>query len=155
MLVIVLGVVYLVRKPQLLASDNNSIASYSAEYSQPLSEDIINCEFKIVSDFSFTSKGEATGNQNSKIYYGTKENKPMLITFASLTSDKPKIKGNNGDGPVSILNNDDETITIAEKNDLGDTFIYTIFKKEKVATWYKGYKLLTTPFGMLSMGYCY
>jgi len=60
-----------------------------------------------------------------------------------------------GDTPIMMLKNDEESIVLGEQNSFGDIFTYTIFKKEKVAVWYKTYKMMDVPYGMLSMGYCY
>ncbi|MDO8557274.1 MAG: hypothetical protein Q7R98_02310 [Candidatus Jorgensenbacteria bacterium] len=123
---------------------------------QKLSEDIINCEFDVVSDFVYKNQKDAWSKENKKVYYETSSSKtPNLLTFAGLSTREPKIKGNNGDNPVTILKNDTDSIVLVEQNVLGDMFTYTIFKQEKVAVWNKTYKLLVAPYALLSMGYCY
>lgn len=125
------------------------------DYGQPLSEDMINCEFKVISHFFYENKDEVS-DKDRKVYYETsEESKPILITFAGLSTKEPKMKGNLGDTPLTMLKNDAESIVLAEQNAFGEMFVYTIFKKERVATWYKAYKLVATPYGMISMGYCY
>lgn len=139
------------------SSEQSTTASFT-DYEQPLGKDIINCEFKVTSAFTYKNDKDSLSENNRKVYYKTSvapEDKKSLITFAGLSTKEPKIKGNFGDSPLSILKNDSETIVMAEQSLMGDTFIYTVFKKERVATWYKSYKMLVVPFGMLSMGYCY
>ncbi len=123
---------------------------------QKLSEDIINCEFKITSDFVYKNQKDAWSDENRKVYYETSDSEtPNLITFAGLSTKEPKIKGNQGDSPVIMLKNDTDSIVLVEQNAFGDMFTYTIFKQEKVAVWHKAYKLVKAPYALLSMGYCY
>ncbi|OHA99653.1 MAG: hypothetical protein A3G47_00470 [Candidatus Zambryskibacteria bacterium RIFCSPLOWO2_12_FULL_39_45] len=123
---------------------------------QKLSEDIINCEFDVVSSFDYKNQKDALSEENRKVYYETSDSKtPNLITFAGLSTKEPKIKGNDGDSPVIMLKNDAESVVLVEQNAFGDMFTYTIFKQEKVAVWHKAYKLVATPYALLSMGYCY
>ncbi len=138
-----------------VVDDKQTTAPSFTDYGQPLSEDIINCEFKVISNFFYENKDEVSDNDR-KVYYETsEENKPNLITFAGLSTKEPKMKGNLGDTPLTMLKNDAESIVLVEQNAFGEMFVYTIFKKERVATWYKAYRLVATPYGMLSMGYCY
>lgn len=134
--------------------DRSTTSSFT-DLNRPLGEDIINCEFKATSTYIYQNKQNPLSNENRKVYYSTTEEKPTLVTFAGLSTKAPMIKGNNGDGPLTKIKDDSETIVLLEQNSMGDFFTYTIFKKEKVATWYKAYPMINSPFGMLSMGYCY
>ncbi len=121
----------------------------------PLGEDIVNCEFKVTSTFAFKNKKEITDLKNRTIdYETTKDNPPIMITFAGLSTDRPIVKSNNGDTPVQIVKKDTNTIVLIERNVTNDIFTYTIFKGEKVAVWQKTYSIFYTPFSLLSMGYC-
>ncbi len=132
-----------------------TVASFQ-DNGQKLSEDIINCEFDVTSDFIYKNAKEPTSEENRKVYYETSDSKtPNLITFAGLSTKEPKIKGNQGDAPLIMLKNDAESIVLVEQNSFGDMFTYTIFKQDKVAVWHKAYKLVTAPYALLSMGYCY
>jgi hypothetical protein len=144
-------------------SKNNNLVTESKEttpsfkdYGLPLSDDVINCEFKVTSNFVFENKIDTSDRANRKVYYNTSEEKtPNLISFSGLSTETPRMKGNFGDEPLVILNNTPESITLATQNAFGEIFIYNIFKEERVATWYKSYKLADLPFSLLSMGYCY
>lgn len=137
------------------SKEQSTTASFQ-DNGQKLSDDIINCEFDVVSSFDYKNKKDAWSDKDRKVYYETSDSKtPNLITFAGLSTKEPKIKGNNGDSPLIILKNDAESAVLVEQNAARDMFTYTIFKKEKVAVWHKAYKLITTPYALLSMGYCY
>ncbi len=137
-------------------SDEQAIVASFKDNGQKLSDDIINCEFKVISNFIYKNRKEPWSDKNRKIYYETSNNKiPNLITFAGLSTKEPKIKSNNGDSPVTIIKNDAESVVLIEQNDFGDMFTYTIFKQEKVAVWHKAYNFLPAPYALLSMGYCY
>lgn len=153
--IVISGYFYFFRNEGSFIDNTKETTASFTDMGQPLSEDIINCEFKVISSFVYQNKKETLSDKNRKINYITTDEKPNLITFAGLSSKEPKLKGNMGDSPLTEIKNDNETIVLIEKNGIGDIFVYTIFKKEKVATWYKSYKMLIAPFGMLSMGYCY
>jgi len=136
-------------------ANQNTVASFQ-DNGQRLSEDIISCEFDITSIFIYKNKSNAFSEENRKVYYETLNNKSLiLVTFAGLSTKNAKIKGNNGDSPITILKNDEASIILVEQNDVGDMFTYTIFKKEKIAVWNKTYKLIGMPYALTSMGYCY
>lgn len=119
----------------------------------PLSSDIIVCRFDVVSDFIKSENND--GTSVSKIKYGTEKQKnPIPLTFANLSGTNPTMKGNAGEVPIIILRNDNEVLLLAEQSTFGDMFLYTIFKKQKVATWQKSYLLIGSPYAMVSMGYC-
>ena len=119
----------------------------------PLSSDIIVCRFDYVADFF-----ESENNQDlstAKIDYKIgKQKNPITLTFANLSGQNPSMKGNAGEVPLTILKNNDEMMLLAEESAFGDLFLYTIFKKQKVATWQKSYLLINSPYAMVSMGYC-
>ena len=139
----------------MLKTTTPSFLDYRQKLGQPLNEDIINCEFRIISSFLYENKYEIS-NTGRKIYYETIEDgNPRLITFTGLSTEQPKMKGNLDDGPLIMIKNDEESVILVEQNVFGEMFIYTIFKQEKVAIWYKAYKLMNDPYGMISMGYCY
>jgi len=153
--IIVVGYFYFTKAQNgIIGGEKTTTASFE-DNGQQLSEDIINCEFKTISDFVYKNGKEITSDKDRKVYYNTSEGKPNLITFAGLSTKEPKIKGNMGDSPLTILKNDTETVVLVEQNAFGDMFTYTIFKKEKVAVWHKAYTLVATPYALLSMGYCY
>jgi hypothetical protein len=125
----------------------------SYTYSNPLSEDIFVCRFDVISDFF---KDESSiDSESSKIRFKVEKQKsPIQLTFANLSGANPIMKGNGGDAPITVLKNDNEMMLLVETNAFGDMFLYTIFKKQKVATWQKSYLLLDSPYAMVSMGYC-
>ena len=136
--------------------ENKTTVATFTDMGLPLGEDIVNCEFRAISSFVYQNKEEAWSEENRKVHYSISEDKePTLVTFSGLSTKNPKIKGNLGEGPLAKIKEDDETYVLLEQNTSGDIFTYTIFKEEKIATWYKAYKMIGTPFGMLSMGYCY
>lgn len=154
-LVAIVGFFYFTRNQTVLGPGYKTTTASFNDMGQPLSSDIVNCEFKVISNFVYQNENEAWSDKDRKVYYSTSEEKPNLITFTDLSSKQPKIKGNMGDDLLTRLKDDEDTIVLLEKNMLGDIFTYTIFKKEKIATWYKSYKMITAPYSMLSMGYCY
>jgi hypothetical protein len=81
---------------------------------------------------------------------------PNIITFVDLNTVNPKIKGNNGQADLAIIYNNDDQIVLVEKDilDVGTFHNFTIFKKEGIAIWNKQYKLVSSPYGFVSMGYC-
>jgi hypothetical protein len=132
------------------------LSSFKTNHAQSLDNDIVNCEFEVISNFFYENREDFSSKQNRKIYYETnKESKPSVITFINLNTKSPQMKGNLGSGKLVVLKNDKETIVLAEQNTFGDIFTYTIFKKEKIAVWQKTYKLISNPYSMNSMGYCY
>lgn len=121
-----------------------------------LSDDLVNCEFKVLSSFIYKNQKDSLSDVGRKVVYETVEQEtPVLLTFAGLSTENPMMKGNNGDSQLIKVKDDNESIVLAEKNSFGELFFYTIFKKEKVAVWSKTYKLLSMPYAHLSMGYCY
>jgi hypothetical protein len=121
-------------------------------FSEKLGLSVINCEFKVFSDFSFKDDGE----KDKLIKYGTdNQSEPLSIVFSGLDTSTPVMKGNNGEDPLLIVANTDTEMTLASSNTFGDVFLYKIYKKQKVATWYKSYDMFGSPFALLSMGYCY
>jgi len=156
LVIAVVGYFYFSKDQKSFTGGKQATTPSFTDYGQPLSEDMINCEFKVISSFVYGNKKDTLSEENRKVYYETsEESKPNLITFAGLSTEEPKMKGNLGDTPLAVLKNDAESIVLAEQNAFGEMFVYTIFKKERVATWYKAYKLVATPYGMISMGYCY
>jgi len=155
--VVIGGYFYFTKDQTVSKTGGQQVTTASFEDNgQTLSEEIINCEFKVISSFIYQNKDDAWSEENRKVYYETAdESKPNLITFAGLSSKQPRIKGNAGDSPLVMLKNDNETIVLVEENAFGDMFTYTIFKQEKVAVWHKAYKLITAPYGLVSMGHCY
>lgn len=128
--------------------DNPFKNSYTSN--NTLSSDIIICRFDIVSDF--IKSGDDT---TSRIKYQTaKQKDPIPLTFSNLSGENPVMKGNGGESPLTVLRNDDDILLLAEQSLLGDMFLYTIFKKQKVATWQKSYDLIGSPYALISMGYC-
>ena len=120
--------------------------------SETLGESVINCQFNVVSDYSFN----ANEGESNKIEYGAvKQNIPVEMIFSSLNTESPVLKANNGEDPLKVISNTESEITLASSNLFGDVFIYKIYKKQKVATWYKSYDMFGNPFALLSMGYCY
>ncbi len=153
--IVVAGYFYFSKDQKSFTGGKQTTTPSFTDYGQPLSEDMINCEFKVISNFFYENKDEIS-NADRKVYYKTtEESKPILVTFAGLSTKQPKIKGNLGDAPLTMIKNDTESIVLAEQNAFSEMFVYTIFKQERVATWYKAYKLVSTPYGMISMGYCY
>lgn len=127
----------------------------SYTFLNPLSEDIFVCRFDVVSDFFKDEKGVNSEGSNSKIEFKVQKQKtPVQLTFSNLSGLNPIMKGNGGNAPITVLKNDDEIMLLAETNVFGDMFLYTIFKKQKIATWQKSYLLIDSPYAMLSMGYC-
>jgi len=118
----------------------------------PLSSELIVCQFDTTA--SFSREGNDQDVSESKIEYSIdKQSEPVVLTFANLSS-SPIMKGNGGEVPLTIVKNTDELMLLAEQSFFGDTFFYTIFKKEKTAVWQKAYLLVDTPFALVSMGYC-
>lgn len=139
----------------VVSSSKTSIPTFQ-ENGLKLGDDIINCEFRTVSDYVYNNEKDPLSDEDRKVHYSTSDSKtPNLITFAGLSTEEPKIKGNNGDSPLAVIKNDDDSLVLIEKNAFGDMFVYTIFKQEKVAVWHKAYKLIKEPYALLSMGYCY
>ena len=121
-------------------------------FSETLGLSVINCQFKVISDFVFKDDGE----KDRLIKYGTDiQNKPGNLVFSGLDSERPVLKGNNGEDPLMIISNNEKEITLASSNSFGDIFLYKIYKVQKVATWYKSYDMFGSPYALLSMGYCY
>lgn len=138
------------------SESNSTVASFKNYDDSPLSNDLINCEFRVLSDFTYKNKDDAFAETDKKVFYQTTDQeKPILLTFAGLSGENPKMKGNNGDSELIKVKDDNETIVLIERSAFGDLFLYTIFKKEKVAVWNKTYKLINTPYAHVSMGYCY
>jgi len=46
---------------------------------QPLSNDIVNCEFKVISEFAYENKNEPLNKNNRKVYYKTNKGKANLL----------------------------------------------------------------------------
>jgi hypothetical protein len=124
------------------------------DYAQELGKEVISCEFNVISDFYYENKKDPFEAEGKKIYYGSESEDPITLTFAGLTTDKPVLKGNNGEAQLTVLKNDDVSIVLAEVNAFEEVFLYTIFKEDKVATWQKSLNLIKTPYAMQSMGYC-
>lgn len=122
---------------------------YSAD---PLGQSVINCEFKVISDFMVDPSDDFG---TTKIRYQSKSSEPINITFSGLNTLNPVMKGNGGEDPLIFLDETNTQVTFASSNAFGDMFIYKIYKDKKVATWYKSYELFGKPYAMLSMGYCY
>lgn len=122
-------------------------------YVLELGKSVINCEFKVTSTFSFKN---TDGSDQSKVHYRSgEESSSVNIIFSGLDTTSPIMKTNNGEDPLMIISNDDQQITMGTTNMSQDLFIYKVYKDSKIATWYKSYDLLGTPFALLSMGYCY
>lgn len=120
--------------------------------SETLGVSVINCQFKVLSNF--ISKNE-DGKGDSIKYSTDNQSTPVDMVFSGLDTEKPVVKGNNGEDPLLVLSNTENEINLASSNTSGDMFLYKIYKNQKVATWYKSYSLLGNPYGLLSMGYCY
>ena len=139
-----------------LEAKRETSRSFKTDYEGALSKDLVNCEFKVITNFTYNNQKDTLSDKDRKVAYQTTEQEtPILITFAGLSTDNPMMKGNNGDNQLIKIKDDNESVVLAEKSDFGDLFFYTIFKKEKVATWSKSYMLINTPYAHLSMGYCY
>ncbi len=136
-------------------TSNNKESTISSpsfnNFSEVLGVSVINCEFKVFSKFTFSSL-----NKDELIKYGTSNQKqPVSIVFSGLDTKTPIMKGNNGEDPLLILPGTENEINLASFNSNGDMFMYKIYKKQKLATWYKSYDMFGSPYTVLSMGYCY
>lgn len=119
----------------------------------PLTPALVVCRFDVVADFH--QNADTDGISDEEIEYEVvKQKEPAVLTFANLSTDHPVMKGNAGEVPLILVENNQDTILLAEKNAVGDAFFYTIFKKKKIAVWQKAYLLINHPFALVSMGYC-
>lgn len=121
-------------------------------FSEKLGSSVINCQFKVFSDFSFKDDN----NGEALVKYGNdSQSEPVNMVFSGLDSENPILKGNNGEDPLLLISNTENEINLASSNSFGDVFFYKIYKNQKVATWYKSYDMFGNPYALLSMGYCY
>lgn len=147
---------FLFNKVAINPSATGTTSSTFKDQGGPLTADTINCEFKVTSTFIYQNKKDSWSKEGRTVNYEvSSNNNSSLLTFTGLTTNNPKLKGNLDEVQLTILKNDNESIVLAETNGASDIFLYTVYKKEKIATWYKSYMLLNSPFGLLSMGYCY
>lgn len=154
LVILVLGGIYFLNTHKIPNNgDRVSIPKPSFNnFSESLGVSVINCEFKVFSDFSFK---EEEGKERL-IKHGTdNQSEPLSIVFSGLDTDKPVMKGNNGEDPLLVFANNEKEMTLVSSNSFGDLFFYKIYKEQKVATWYKSYDMFGNPYALLSMGYCY
>ena len=79
---------------------------------------------------------------------------PWTVILAGVTSDHPRIKGNMGEAPLSLLARAGNTVWLAESLPLGGLNVWTVFLQQKVAVLSKQYDMFGKPYGLMSMGRC-
>jgi hypothetical protein len=116
------------------------------------------CRFERIDEVIYKGKDDILEDPlKGRIEFSSHTQKePVIITFVDLDTDKPKLKGNNGQGDLLVAYNDDDQIVLIEEGilNVGTFHNFTIFKKEGVAIWNKQYKIIALPYGSTSMGYC-
>lgn len=117
------------------------------------------CYFGTVSSTTFENKDDPFADIDARrIIFNTEEqSKPTVVAFVDLDTPTPKLTANMGQAELVKIVDTSEIVTLIEKAPIvtGDNVIvYTIHKNEGVATWTKQYKLITTPYALVSMGYC-
>lgn len=153
LVIFVIGCIYFIINQKVIKNKEYTIPNPSFnKFSEELGTSVINCEFKVFSKFSFNIYSE----KEKLIKYGTNnQDESVNIIFSGLDTETPVMKGNNGEDPILILPGTENEINLATFNSFGDMFVYKIYKKEKVATWYKSYNMLGSPYTVVTMGYCY
>lgn len=148
LIILLIFVVMIVFVNSKLSNSSELELSLSIDSFAELSEDVVSCDFKLFSNFSFVDDGNLikldTDNQKES----------TNIIFSGLSTENPVMKGNVGEDPLIFLSENDNEINLASSNTFGDMFFYKIYKKEKVATWYKSYDMFGKPYALLSMGSC-
>lgn len=150
LIVILLISLFLNFFPPAKSSSDIMIAEYSRPNSFSAQEVVTQsttCSFKRVDSVSF--KDKISFNSDS-------QDQDVTIAFLDLDTKTPKVKGNNGQANLIKVIDSENNFTLIEEEPItfGTVNVYTIFKKERVATWTKQYELITIPYASLSMGYC-
>lgn len=117
------------------------------------------CYFESVTSTTFENPDDPFADIEKRLitFSNEKQSKPNIVAFVDLDTPNPKLTANQGQGELLKIVDTPEIVTLIEKAPVttGDNVIvYTIYKTDGVATWTKQYKLLTTPYALLSMGYC-
>ena len=122
------------------------------------------CSFNRLNEvsFSFLDKDnkvslDPIGNEKPKINYSSSaQSKALDVSFVDLDTKNPKMVANNGQDNLVKIYEDDQTLQMIEETPLntGNVIVYTIFKKEGIASWSKQYRFLGTPYAYMGMGYC-
>ena len=108
--------------------------------------------------FDFTQSVDYDQATNNAHFEFSEQSDPISIAFIDLDTDIPKSKGNNGQGELIKLRDDETSFLLIEAEPLsnGTTISYEIFKNENIAIWNKSYKIpfADVPFGLISIGFC-
>jgi len=117
------------------------------------------CYFQRFSSVQFKDPNDSFAKDETKkiIYNSSEDSKPNIIAFVDLDTENPKLTANGGQGELVKIIDNDAMVAMIEKSPLqigANTIVYTIYKKEGIATWTKQYMLLTTPYAHVAMGYC-
>ena len=111
---------------------------------EPLTADTVSCDFRILAD---------TDQQHEQLRINLSRQEPMLLTFTGLKTRRPRLKGNNGEGPVVVVSDDGDEIVMFDGD--GGASTYTIKRKKRIAVWTKARFILASPYGLVSVGRCY
>jgi hypothetical protein len=121
------------------------------------------CRFKKSFNTFFQTKiTNSESNPPEKIYYDFgNENEADTVTLFDLNTDYPKVKHNNGESGLTVLNNNSDTITLIGLDGINDPInhafsIYKLFKKKGILIYsdMADNLFLIGPTGTLEMGYC-
>lgn len=145
-------------------SNNKTALQYSRPDSitagKPITQSAT-CKFLRVQNVTLEDRdnaaSELANNTNAKIFFESNAQKePNIVAFIDLDTNAPKLKGNAGQSNLIKVIDNQDTVSLIEEApvEFGSIIVYTIFKKERVATWSKQYKLVNIPFGLMAMGYC-
>lgn len=148
--------------PAVVAQPKNEVFSYtrpkSNGYNVPITLSAT-CYFQRFSSVKYKDPENSFAASDTKkiIYESSEDSKPNIVAFVDLDKESPKLTANGGQGELLKVIDNDEMVAMVEKSPLqigANTIVYTIYKKEAVATWTKQYSLLTIPYAHVAMGYC-
>lgn len=146
----------------VVAQSKNETFSYTRPkpngYNIPITQSAT-CYFQRFSSVKFKDPEDPFAASDTKkiIYESSEDSKPNIVAFVDLDKESPKLTANGGQGELLKVIDNDEMVTMIEKSPLqigANTIVYTVYKKEAVATWTKQYSLLTIPYAHVAMGYC-
>ncbi|MCX6791874.1 MAG: hypothetical protein NT149_02450 [Candidatus Gottesmanbacteria bacterium] len=120
--------------------------------------DSTTCRFK-KSFNTFFMAPPAGGNDSNPPerirYVFADDNEADTVTFINLNTDHPTVKLNTGQGQLTVLDNNADSITMTKDNG-SSLVIYRILKKKGLLIYSDSYDNLfgSGPTGTLEMGYC-